>query len=155
MECVKHGINEIFAKFPIFPQIIKCVLFPEMTKYHFTQLHGMNFTDYDYNWTLHLYNYAAWYCYLKYGLHKLMYSSRSYIDHFCIFTFTYCMFHLRLWRIFTWITLTLIWRILDCIAFMLNLFLSSIYVEDVCVNYVGMFNEITAEIKWDCKDYYE
>ena len=35
MEYDKQGINPICAKFHIFPNIIKGVHFPEMSKYHF------------------------------------------------------------------------------------------------------------------------
>ena len=38
LKCVKQGINPISAKFHTFPEIIKWVLFPERSKYEFSQL---------------------------------------------------------------------------------------------------------------------
>ena len=37
LECIKQGINPICAQFHIFPKIIKGVLFPKRSKYHFSQ----------------------------------------------------------------------------------------------------------------------
>ena len=36
-ECIKQGLNPISIRFHIFPKIIKEVLFPERSRYHFSQ----------------------------------------------------------------------------------------------------------------------